>query len=262
MPILPRMVRPVIPFELNGLLDDVLDRVQDALGSSFVGYYVRGSLALGDFELETSDVDLLVVTDEPLDDAQFAALREGHRRLEYSRSPFARRYEIAYFDREAVRRWVPGQRIATLGQGGSLDWAEHGANWVVERWTVREHGLRVVGPNPRTLIDPVTSDQLIEANRQRLADWRSWLDDPSDGAWAPKHGQMAYVMETMCRCRYAVATGSIATKPRAVRWAIEAFPEPWRSTVRRSRIWRADSTIDPKLVPEVRRFVEWATAAV
>ncbi|MEI6136294.1 MAG: aminoglycoside adenylyltransferase domain-containing protein [Chloroflexota bacterium] len=251
--------RQPIPGEVRELLDDVLDGVQTALGDSFVGLYVRGSLALGDFDDYTSDVDLVAVMEQPLDEAQFRALRAMHRRIESSRSPYVPRYEITYLDRLAVRRFVPGERHATLRQGGSLEWVEHRVDWIIERWVLREHGFRILGPDPHALIDPITSDQLIEANRQRLADWRSWLDDPSDGAWAPKHGQMAYVVETMCRCRYAVATGSIATKPQAVRWALEAFPEPWRTTVRRSHIWRADSTIDPKIVPEVRRFVEWAT---
>ena len=39
------------------LLDDVLDGLQVTLGDAFVGLYVRGSLALGDFDDVTSDVD-------------------------------------------------------------------------------------------------------------------------------------------------------------------------------------------------------------
>lgn len=252
--------RGTIPHEVRWLLDDVLDRVQDEFGTGLVGVYIRGSLALGDFEPETSDVDLLVVTEEPIDEARFARLEGVHRRLGYSRSPYAQRFEVAYYDREALRRYVPGQRIATLGQGEELAWQEHGTNWIVERWTVREHGLRIIGPDPRTLIDPITSEQIAEANRARLADWRRWLDDPKDGAWAPRQGQMAYVVETMCRCRYAVEHGTVVSKPAAVRWALEAFPEPWRTTVQRSHVWRADSTVDPSIVPEVRALVRWATS--
>lgn len=260
-PILPPMARTTIPIEVSELLDDLLFAVQTELDQAFVGLYVRGSLVLGDFDPETSDVDFLVVTEERLDDAQFAALHAMHRRLEGSRSLYARRYEVAYRDRLALRRFVPHERHATLGQGESPEWSEHGANWTVERWTVREHGLRVVGPDPRTLIDPITSEALAAANRERLTDWARWLDHPEDRDWeAVRRGQMAYHVETMCRCRYAIETGTSATKPQAARWALEAFPEPWRTTVRRSRIWRADSTVDPKIVPEVRRLVRWATS--
>lgn len=253
--------RQPIPGEVRELLDDVLDGVQTALGDSFVGLYVRGSLALGDFDDYTSDVDLVAFMEQPLDEAQFRALRAMHRRIESSRSPYVSRYEITYLDRLAVRRFVPGERHATLRQGGSLEWVEHRVDCIIERWVLREHGFRILGPDPHALIDPITSEQIAAASRARLAEWVRWLDHPEERDWAEvPRGLLAYQVETICRCRYAITQGTVATKPQAVRWALDAFPVQYRDTVERSHLWRADSTVDPALVPEVRRLMRWAAA--
>jgi predicted nucleotidyltransferase len=53
-----------------------------ALGETVAGVILHGSLTLGDYLPGSSDVDLLVVVDEPLTDRQLAALTEaaaGHR---------------------------------------------------------------------------------------------------------------------------------------------------------------------------------------
>ena len=46
--------------ELDVVLKDHGQRIRDVLGDNFVGLYLNGSLAIGDFDL-TSDVDFIVV---------------------------------------------------------------------------------------------------------------------------------------------------------------------------------------------------------
>ena len=56
-------------------------RCSDALGDALVSVILHGSLTLDDFVPGRSDVDLLVVVEEPLSDEQFAALRDAVNRL-------------------------------------------------------------------------------------------------------------------------------------------------------------------------------------
>ena len=139
-------------------------------------------------------------------------------------------------------------------------WREHGLNWVLERWTVREHGITLLGPDPLTLIDPISSEELRAAVRKRLSDWVDYANDPDDPGWLGPRGGMAYAVETMCRALCSLATGELPSKQRAVEWALEMLPEPWRSAVARSQVWRTDNRVDPDIVPEVRRFVLWAAS--
>jgi hypothetical protein len=125
---------------------------------------------------------------------------------------------------------------------------------------VRAHGVTLLGPDPRTLIDPVAPEELRAAVRIRLQDWVDWTHQPDDPDWRLPRSHKAYVVETMCRALYTLVHAALSTKPQAVAWALATVPEPWRSTVERSQAWRTDTTTAPNSVPEVMRFVRWAAS--
>jgi hypothetical protein len=52
--------------DVNAVLDGLLSGVKQILGPRFVGMYLGGSLATGDFDPLRSDIDFLVVTTEDL----------------------------------------------------------------------------------------------------------------------------------------------------------------------------------------------------
>ena len=57
------VVNPIFEYqEINGILDELLSGVKTVLGSRLVGLYIHGSLASGEFNPQTSDIDFLVVT--------------------------------------------------------------------------------------------------------------------------------------------------------------------------------------------------------
>ena len=250
-----------LPDEVTEILNALLAGAREILGGNLAGVYLRGSLAHGGFRAETSDVDVLAVTETAVSDAEFDALAALHARLAALPNKYGNRIEIAYIDRAAVRRFRPGLLHPTRGQGETLERSEHHTNWILERWTVREHGLTLLGPSPRTLIDPISSGELLEAVRARLGDWADWARKREDPEWlAPRRGAAAYVVETMCRALHTLSCGELTSKAQAVTWALEALPEPWRATVARSQEWRCDRTNDPTIVTEVMRFVLWAAS--
>ncbi len=251
-----------IPPDVQVLLCTVTQGLIDLLGQELVGLYVRGSLATGDFDPETSDVDLFAVVGHPLRPALFDRLRRWHEALAHEDIPYVRELEITYVDRENARRFRAGRRFPTLERGGALRWTQHGANWVLERWVVREHGIPLVGPEPSTLIDPITPAQMRAAVRERMRDWMAWAEDETDPDWAFPLSHKAYVVETMCRALYTTEHGTWMSKPAAVAWAQSALPEPWRTWVKRSRAWRRQNTPAPELNPVLRQFILWTATQV
>jgi aminoglycoside adenylyltransferase-like protein/nucleotidyltransferase-like protein len=240
------------------LLDELVSGIRAALGDNLAGVYLRGSLALGDFDAATSDVDFFTVTERPVSEVEFAALAALHARLSASDNPFGDQLEGTYIDRAAARRYQPGRRFPTIGRGETLAWSEHGANWVLERWAAREHSVTLLGPDPRDLIAPVAAHELQQAVRDRLPDWAEFARATDDPDWHTHRGEKAYVVETMCRALCTLETGELRSKPQAVAWALAALPEPWRGLVARSQDWRGDPAQDDSLNGEVQQFVLWA----
>ncbi len=250
------------PAEVARLIEELLSGVRDALGDNLIGFYLRGSLALGDFKPETSDVDILVVTERPVSEPEFEALASLHDRLPARDNQFGRHYEVSYVDRPSLKRFRPGERRhPTVGSDWPFVRAEHRDNFILERWVVRERGISLVGPDPKTLIDPISSDHLRAAVvgelRARMEHWAGGDEPPT---WMDTRYYQAFEIETICRALYTLELGELSTKPQAVSWALKALPEPWQKLVEWSQAHRADKRADKKKIPEIMRFVRWAAS--
>lgn len=245
------------------LVEALRDGIRGALGENVVGVYLRGSLALGGFDPETSDVDVLVVTQSPVSDAEFESLAALHERIPARDNEFGRHYEVSYVDCASIRRFAPGERRhPTIGSDWPFGRSDHRDNFTLERWTVRERGVTLIGPDPKTLIDPISKQELQEAARSELRtrteDWARELIEAPD--WLRTRYYQAFEIETVCRALYTVACGELPTKPQAVEWALATLPPRWQPLVEWSQEVRADKTADTSRFGEIVRFVHWAVA--
>ncbi|MCP4356727.1 MAG: hypothetical protein GY796_01760, partial [Chloroflexi bacterium] len=75
--------------DINEILNEVLTDTQVILGDGFVGMYLDGSLASGDFDYETSDIDFVAATAVSPSPQQFAELVEMHGRIGKTNSKWA-----------------------------------------------------------------------------------------------------------------------------------------------------------------------------
>jgi predicted nucleotidyltransferase len=90
------LLHPTPYSDVNAVLHDFEARLQALLGSHFRGMYLCGSLALGDFNPNSSDIDFVVVTEGVISDDLFLALREMHTQFDESLSPWAAKVEAVY----------------------------------------------------------------------------------------------------------------------------------------------------------------------
>ncbi|HUR01226.1 MAG TPA: aminoglycoside adenylyltransferase domain-containing protein [Nonomuraea sp.] len=252
------------PPDVGAMLDALVAGGHAALGGNLVGLYLRGSLVMGEFDPPSSDIDFFAVTEQPVTDVEYDRLAALHVRLSALPNRYAGQLEGPYIPRDSARRFRAGEQHPTVYRGEALQRHMHGENWVLERWVVREHGVALRGPDPRTLIDPMAPAEIREAVRTRLGDWVEFAQNRDDPAWWQPLGHCAYVAETMCRVGYTLATGQLCSKRHAVSWALEHIAEPWRSTVARSQTWRhaplAHAAPSGAVVDEVRQFVFWTAA--
>jgi len=197
------------------------------LGAKLVAAYVHGSLALGAFEPDASDVDFLVATDGELDTATVERLAALHERL-------GDRLDGSYLPRDVLRRFDPARRTHPHieSRGGRLVLDDHGGETVVYRYVLRKCGITLAGPPPQELIDPVRPDELQAGVRSLLREW--W--QPDGGAWGWFHDGVyrRYAVLTMCRVRYTLAEGDVVSKRAAADWALTHVDARWRDLIVRA----------------------------
>jgi len=217
--------------------------VRTVLGDTFVGMYLYGSLAGGDFDPRRSDIDFVVVTADALPDETIAALETMHARITVSGSKWAAKLEGAYVPQQALRRHDPSESPCPCTNEGRFYLATLGSDWVIQRYTLWEQGVVVAGPPPRSLIDPVQPDDLRQAVLGFLREWWApMLQNPDPRLHGGEY--QAYAVLTMCRALYTLQYGTVVSKTVAARWAQEALDERWVAVIERALVWRRDALPD------------------
>lgn len=74
-----------LPTDVAQFTCELATSIRQAFGDNLAGIYLCGSLALGTFDPKTSDIDVLVVTERPISDTEFAALKALHERIPLKR---------------------------------------------------------------------------------------------------------------------------------------------------------------------------------
>jgi len=230
--------------DVNALLHELLSSVQTILGSHFVGMYLYGSLASGDFAPHKSDIDFVVVTANELPDEMLPALEAMHARIAASGSRWATELEGSYISQHALRRYDPTHALHPHIDrgGGTLGVEQHDSDWVIQRHILREHGVVLAGPAPQTLIAPVLPNELRRAVLEILCGW--WAPMLTDSTRLHSPGYRAYAILTMCRMLYTLQHGTVVPKPVAARWAQESLGERWAALIRRALAWPHDAQSD------------------
>jgi hypothetical protein len=228
--------RPTRYPDVNAVVHDLLTSLHAILGPQVAGMYLVGSLALGDFQPRESDLDLVIVTVDALSDEIVAALRDLHQHFDHSASAWAARLDAAYIPQELLRESSP-----TAARYPVLEWPEPlvlghlESGWPIWRDTLREYGIVVSGPDPRSLLDPVHPDDLRRASAAKLAEWHARAHaDPEWVAGLRVRREHTYLVLTLCRLLYTLDTGAVASKPVAARWAARTCAARWSELIGRA----------------------------
>lgn len=251
--------------DLDQLLADLLGRWRQILGDQLAGAYIQGSFALGGGD-QHSDCDWIVATHGRLTEAQIARLRELHAVIPTREGRWCRDLEGSYAPIDELasvdhlgRKWLfndHGHR--------SLEWNDH-CNRAFTRWILREHGLTLTGPAPRSFMPTVPKDHLRREAATSLPtlldDLATWVDIDTL-AWGQR-----YAVTTACRILFTFDTAEVTTKHGALEWALRTLDRAWSpllAQVRDERAlgWQPDRPPRPGEADAARAFVTYAVARV
>ncbi len=271
--------------ELNQVLSHLLAGVEDALRSNFVGAYLQGSFAIGDFS-EFSDCDFMIVTDTDLSESELNTLQSLHKDIQRLPHPYwPTNIEGSYAPKDILHHWSleprdpPGEPRDASWSDPGMDgvparcypfwYLNHGSDTLVRsehdnsqvvRWTLREKGVRLKGPDIAELIDPVSAADL-------RAEVRNTLEIAiSSGLSMPMFAWQAFWVGLFCRILHTIETGRVTSKKAAMNWAQDALDPAWRDLITRSLTLRkgdaeqAAAPPDPADAAATRVFADYCLA--
>jgi len=254
--------------ELRLVLETLVGGVQDAVKANFVGAYLVGSLATGDFDRD-SDIDFLIVTDEELTDAQVQSLQALHLELHNLGCYPAQHLEGSYIPRDLLNRadQVGTQMLWYIDNGSSvLERSLHDNKWHV-RWILRERAITLSGPDPKALVQLVSPEALLSEMLVSVETLRSHFvaEIGKPLGWFNTRFAQSFTVLTCCRMLHTIQNGAVRSKLAGVEWAEQSLDAEWHKLIRQAWAERQGvrfglkvrQLADTKRLQETARFIAY-----
>ena len=212
--------------DLDEVLAELLGHWRRILGEDLVGAYIQGSFALGSADRH-SDCDWLVATRGALTDRELAQLRELHDEIPSRDRPWCSDLEGSYAPVDELASVEYLGRTWMFNDHGhrTLAWDVH-CNRAYTRWILREHGITLSGPAPRSFMPVVPAAVLRREAAASLPtlldDLATWIDIDTF-AWGQR-----YAVVTACRILFTLETAEVASKRCALEWALRTLARQWQ----------------------------------
>src|SRR4030095_2892784 len=215
-----------IPNQVTDLLQELTSQLPVLLGKNLFGIYVYGSLTQHAFNPKRSDLDCIVVTNRELSDAQFRRLDRWLARAVVTNS-WAGRLRITVLIKDEI---LTMDSKGCLFQFGRLRRSGSDGNPII--WmNVLKSGIVLYGPRPGPLLPENTDEDTFRALKREVGYLRAEIIENPHSQWRDVPSYRAYAVLTLCRILYSFRKGTIASKPRAARWAIKSLPERWNKII-------------------------------
>ena len=214
--------------ELRGVLKSFVHKISAELGENLVGIYLVGSIASGDFDLD-SDVDFLVVTNTELIEANMKALQDIQIEIHGINCYPAKHLEGSYISIHDLNDWnTVGQKKLYYFDNGSTTYEQstHDNQWHV-RWILRARGITLVGPKPETILKSIPLHEMFREIKATMLQVMKLFEDEINrplSFFNSRFGQ-SFTVLTYCRMLHTLHTGTVQSKNAGAKWA-KQFVEP------------------------------------
>jgi len=259
--------------ELRDVLNMFVDEISAELRENLVGIYLVGSIASGDFDLD-SDVDFLVVTKTELTEAHMKTLQDIQIKIHGIDCYPAKHLEGSYISIGDLNNWnIVGEKKLYYFDNGSTTYEQstHDNQWHV-RWILRERGITLVGQKPETILKSIPLNEMFSEIKTTMLQVMKLFEDEINrplSFFNSRFGQ-SFAVLTYCRMLHSLHTGTVQSKKAAVKWAKQFVNPKWVKII--DQAWkeregvrfgakigqRAEST----LLYETLEFIKYAIAQI
>lgn len=244
---------------VSSQLQQALALLQRHLGGNLLAVHLFGSAVVGGLK-PGSDLDLLVTVAAPLPkDTRHSLMRELLMISAWPANERMRPLEVTWVVHHSVRPWrYPAMRELQFGEwlradieAGRIEPPQQDHDLAILLHQTRKNGLCLIGPGAAELFDPVPEEDMRQALRDTLAQWR----EPAD--W---QGDECNVVLAVARAWLTLTTDAIAPKDVAAIWLLERLPDEHRAVLEKaSQAYRGDAIKKPALNPQaVEAFIRHA----
>ena len=214
----------------QSILDEIINKSKEILGKNLIGIYLHGSMAMGCFNPDKSDIDLIIVVEDDISDAQKLALME-HIVLLNRQAP-RKGLEISVVKRQYCKPFVYPTPFELHFSPMHLKWFQDAPQDYVKKMKgedidlaahftiIREYGVVLWGEKIEEVFAPVPRKNYLVSI---CADVENATDVILEEA--------VYIILNLCRVLAFVKDGLYLSKEKGGRWAMEHLPSVYHPII-------------------------------
>ncbi len=199
--------------EIERRLDEFAKEISEVLEDNFIGFYVFGSLTMGGWDPEKSDIDFVVVTHKPLNIDEIERLQELHRSL--INSKLGRKLEGEYIDLKLLKS--KNFESAKTYRVENEKFVPNAPSQITadNLLCLIQYGKCIKGISINELDLKVTENEVLEAVGKMIIEDEEELDMVSD------FKTLYSILINILRCIYTLKMKRLPTKTEAIEYGKE-----------------------------------------
>lgn len=228
----------VTPYsDINEILKNICEGIDVILKENLIGIYLFGSLAYGDFNLDSSDIDIVVISNTQIDSKSLEQIKLLHKNIGDQYSTWRDRLECSYVSVNMLKNVLPPKEPRPyLGSGIFYDEAPYGNEWIINNYLLYQFGATLIGQDFKKLIAPIP---ILDVQKACIGDlFQEWEPKMTDFEWLDNSHYQSYLILNLCRILYTVMTGIAGTKKASSEWVKNKYGLPWSKLITEAQAWR------------------------
>ncbi|WJE52338.1 DUF4111 domain-containing protein [Bacillus cereus] len=218
------LVKKGLPGEVKSLMEQYVTGLQDIfVNEKLIGVYVYGSIALGAFHLETSDVDFVTVTREAVSEAQKLQISELHKKL--SKTTLGKRMDGMYIPFADLGKFNEEMQQYVYCADGKINighWDVNAVTW----WTLKHRGITITGKEASELPFEVPWSEVVETMKYNVKQY--WSEKVSRPYLFLIEEWVESAVVTMGRILYTLEQKTIVSKDEGLQYMLKSSNDKWK----------------------------------
>lgn len=245
---------------IESIVNDVSDKIKQMFGDNMIGIYLFGSLVLGDFDENFSDIDLMIVLKRDINKDEFEKIKDLQKYISEEYSRFGTDgIEMIFVSTETIKSYLVKETFLTaVAPGNPLETIVCKPEFLIYFYIVRNYGETILGTPKKEVFPEISKTDFVNmSNSVALENIPYW----KESCKKTLHEQF-YSVITLCRALYIKENKTCPSKLEAKNWAKNKYPNfkdiieyAWNQ---RGKWKETDKPTDEHKYQEIIKFFEFA----
>lgn len=225
--------------DINEILLSFVEGIMGILTDNICGIFLTGSLSYGDFNENSSDIDITVILKNPATSDDLIRIKEFHSQLEKDHEKWAKRLECSYFPSKMLANILPPvePRPWYCGFESRLyEKAPFGNEWIINNYLLYNYSIPLLGPDFKELTSPIKIEEVQKACiRDLFVEWKPKINNFT---YLNNSHFQAYLILNLCRILYTVLNKATGSKKTSAEWVKQVLDPQWKDLIDLAERWQ------------------------